>query len=155
MRLRIRAAAAGCAVAALAGCVTYAPTPLPATPERGVVRVMFTSEGAAALATRLGGAVTGVEGSVVRRSADTLIVDVQHLVTSADVQFAWQGQLPIASNYVRGVESRRFSASRTALVVGGAVAIGVALVAIIKARGESQDIPSTGGGIPSLSVGKP
>jgi hypothetical protein len=133
----------------LVGCYAHVPA-APASVAPGArVRVALSDEGVRALAPSVGTGVRGVEGQVVRLAGDTLVLSADRLLTTADVDVAWAGSdLALPTAWRQGVERRRLSGRRTALLAAGGAALAVALLALVRRSGDSQGAPGPGGGTP-------
>ena len=130
---------------AAGGCYRFAPAG--DVPPGAHVRVALTDSGATALAPSVGSSVTAVEGSVLRRGGDTLVVRADRLLTTAGVDVQWAGgDLRIAGPWRQGVDRRRLDRGRTTALVAGSVALSAAFVALIRTSGDGQGGP--GGGDP-------
>jgi hypothetical protein len=149
-----RAAAARLALAALAApaCARYAPAAPAAVPEGARVRVALTAAGTAALArTPLGAGVVGIEGAWAGSRGDTVRVRADRLLTSAGVPVAWTGpggEVALLPGDVRDVERRRADRGRTAAVVAGVAAAGLAFLAVIRSTGRNGGGEGPGGPTP-------
>lgn len=152
-RRRVLAAALAPLAALGAGCTRYAPIAVPgaldALPAGAPVRVSLTPAGAAAVAPTVGSAVVGLEGSWLAAPGDSVRLHVSRLLTSAGVPVAWTGgAVSVARADVRAVERRAVSRGRTALLVGGAVALGAAVVQIVRHAGGANGGGGGGGQTP-------
>ncbi|AHG91387.1 hypothetical protein J421_3850 [Gemmatirosa kalamazoonensis] len=145
-----RARAGSALLLAATACTAYHAVPPEHVATGARVRVTLTTDGAAALASRLGGAVTGVEGKWVGERADSIDLRVDRLLTAAGAPVDWSGgPVAIARGAVQSVEQATVSRSRTTLLVGGVAAAGAALLAIVHRGGGAKGEP-TGGGQPGL-----
>lgn len=144
------AALAALALPAAPGCARYAPAAPAAVPEGARVRVAFTAAGTASLArTPLGPGVVGVEGTWAGASGDSARVRADRILTSAGVPVEWSGAaapVAFARADVQTLERRSTDRGRTALVVGGAVAAGVAFLALVRSAGRDGGGGAGGGG---------
>lgn len=133
------------------GCYTFAPVAPSTVADGARVRIGLTGQGAVALAPALGTGISGVEGAVLRRNGDTLLVRPTTLDAAGGVDFAWTGgDVAIPTSYTSGVQLRRLSKGRTALFAGVGVAAAVGAIAIARGGG-GQGGPSGGDGPPNLS----
>jgi len=130
---------------AATACSVYRAAPAESVPAGARVRVTLTPDGGAALASRLGGAVTGVEGEWVGERRDSVDVRVARLLTAPGVRVDWSGApVAISRGAVQSVERVTVSRSRTALLVGGVAAAGVALLAVVHRGGGASGTPGGG-----------
>jgi len=126
------------------GCYTFAPVTPASVPVGGQVRVGLTAAGAAALAPTLGTGITGVEGAVVRQAGDTLVVRPTTLEAAGGVDVVWTGSdVAIPAGWTTGVERRRVSTVRTALLVGGGVAAAAAVIGLARSGGSDKGSSGT------------
>ncbi|MGZ8456889.1 MAG: hypothetical protein ACXWZ4_09855 [Gemmatirosa sp.] len=133
----------------LAGCYAHVPAAPGSVAPGARVRVALTDAGAQALASAVGTGVRGVEGRVVRLGGDTLVLSANRLLTTADVDVAWAGaDLALPAAWRQGVERRRLSGGRTALLAAGSVALVAAVLALVRRSGDAQGGPGPGGGTP-------
>ena len=113
------------------------------------VRVLLTPEGTGALAPALGASVTGVEGEWGGGAGDSVVVRVQRLLTVPGVTIAWTGAaVGVRRGAIRSVERVTLSRPRTALVVGGGVALAAVLVELFRRGGKERGGPGDGGPTP-------
>jgi hypothetical protein len=135
---------------AATACSVYRAAPSEGLPSGARVRVSLTPDGGAALASRLGGSVTGVEGAWVGERRDSVDVRVERLLTTNGVRVDWSGPpVAIARAAMQSVERATVSRGRTAALVGGVAAAGVALLAIVHRGGGATGTPG-GGGTPGF-----
>ncbi len=143
-----------CAVS-LTGCYAFIPTTTATLPERTPVTVELTMGGTVALAEVVGQNVNEVEGTVVRSSADSLVVAVENTYTTQRQKFASSGtEVSLPRSYIQVVKVRTFSRKRTVLLIAGTVA-GAAVAATIGTAGGSSSGEGPGGGPTPTSVRKP
>ena len=140
-------ARAACALlCAASACSVYHAAAPETVPVGARVRLTLTPAGSAALAPRLGGAVTGLEGEWAGERGDSIDVRVSQLLTAPGVRVDWSGPpVTIARGDVRSVERESVSRGRTALLAGGVVAAGAALLAIVHRGGAASGEPGGGG----------
>jgi hypothetical protein len=130
----------------LGGCYQYTTVPLDSLAPPQEVRVRVTGEQADRLEEATAGQVSRlVEGRVAQLLEETLLLDVNLSLPQAgtrSMDLAQRVDLPFSG--ILEVEEKTFSRNRTALVVGGGVAlVGVALATwVIRSGGE------TGGDLP-------
>lgn len=123
----------------LGGCYVFTASASGALAPGARVRVPLTTEGAAALAPTIGASVTGVEGSLVRTSGDTLVVRADRLLTTADVDVAWTGaELTIPASWHQGVQRRALAKGRTALLLAGGAAVATAVIVVVRRAGDAE-----------------
>lgn len=127
----LRAAGAVCAAALLAGCYVYT-APMAVQPALGRQYAFeLTDHGRAALGTRIGPGIDRIEGVLVGLTDSTVDVRVARTVDIRGTVVPWGGEVvSLGRQYVGTVRERRFSAARTGIAVGGAVAGVAALIAI-------------------------
>jgi hypothetical protein len=122
----------GLMVAAL-GCYTYVPITTDVPPAGERVALHITDRGRVELADRLGPGVVRMEGMIARSDSTELVVNLHRIGQIGSGTSRWSGEaVRVDRSYVGGVELRRLSRGRTALVAG-AVTAGV--VAFIASRG--------------------
>jgi hypothetical protein len=117
----------GIAVLLQSGCFTYMPAELRTLPEGGQVRVHLTRQGVAALPEVIDQNGPRLAGTLVWRNDDQLLLRVPDAANNLNRPLAQQVVIT-ATDIVR-FESRKLNATRTALVVGGGLAIAAALYA--------------------------
>ncbi|HYW49651.1 MAG TPA: hypothetical protein VE861_03545 [Gemmatimonadaceae bacterium] len=118
------------------GCYAFIPTTSTTLAEATPVTVKLTAGGSVALQQVLGNAVNEVEGSVLRSSADSLVVAVQNTYTTARQKFATSGTTAaIPRAYIQEVQVRTFSRKRTTLMIIGGVAVAAGAAAVATSSG--------------------
>jgi hypothetical protein len=141
----------GVAALLAAGCYTY--TPVASTPPPSIeLAVDLTDRGRVAAAPDIGPSVTRVEGSLIDVSDTAYVLAVRNVMGQSGVRTRWSGErVALSRDYVARTFERRFSRSRTTLVVSGVVAavgaffFGKNLLGI--GGGDASDRP--GGGDPN------
>jgi hypothetical protein len=129
----------------LGACHTFRPADRASVRSGEQVRVTLTSEAAAAQIETFGDYRTSVEGVVQETGSGGLGMTVARPSSAVEpggtnlrsyVQIPWDD--------VTGVETKHFSASRTALVVGGAALAAVAILSVADfSGGNDGDPPGT------------
>jgi hypothetical protein len=159
-RTRRRALSILCAAALLSGCFTYVPTQLGTVPVGEQVQIHLTPQAQVELSQR-GRRVEGaVRGTLAERQAGRLLLRVP-IAAQQDgfFQSAIEQDLPVAEADVLGIDLRRFSGPRTALLVGGAIGGGTLIVLTIMAASRRGGSPGNGPideiRVPLLSVSAP
>lgn len=143
------------AAVSLTGCYAFIPSTSPTLPERTPVTVELTMGGTVALQQTVGQNVNEVEGTVVRSSADTLVVAVENTYTTQRQKFASSGtEVSLPRSYIQVVKVRTFSRKKTVLMAVGSVA-GVALAAAVIRSSGSSSGDNVGPGPTPTSVRKP
>lgn len=143
------------AAMSLTGCYAFIPTTSATLPTRTPVTVELTMGGTVALADVVGQSVNEVEGTVVRSSADSLVVAVENTYTTQRQKFSSSGtEVSLPRAYVQVVKVRTFSRKRTVLLVAGSIA-GAAVAATIGAGSGSSSGEGPGPGPIPASVRKP
>lgn len=145
------AAALAALIGGAGGCYTFAPVPTPATaavPADAYVRVALSDAGASALQPVGGESVRAIEGPLVRQAGDTVVVRADRLLTTvAGVDVTWtRGEIAVPAPWRTTVERRHLARGRTALLVGGGVALSAGILALVRALGDAQG--DAGGGPP-------
>lgn len=140
-----RRSMAGALALLVTACYTYEPVET-GPPDAGTeVRVGLSEPLAEDLARRTGREVEGVEGRVVRSSADSFAVSVSPLAPRGyDPYGLRRDTLAFAFSDVRQVERQELDTGKTLLLVGGAVA-GAALLFTLMLDSEGGG-PLNGGG---------
>lgn len=111
----------------LGGCYTQQPVRSTELPTGMTIVVSITDAGRSALAERMGQDITSVQGRLIQKDSAGYTLAVQEVVSQRGGTQVWSGErVQIRNEYVNQAKERRFSRSRTGLVVGaviGAVAI--------------------------------
>lgn len=112
----------------VAGCYVYRPVvtgTVPVTADR--VRFTLNDAGTAGLASQLGPSTVELSGRLISDSADAYLVSVLKTVGRNGIEADWRGeQVTVPRAFVTRVDERRFSRTRTALMVAGAVTAALA-----------------------------
>lgn len=138
----------------LTGCYAFIPTTDTALPAVTPVTIRLTEGGSVALQQVLGKGVNEVEGTVIRSSADSLVVAVEHMYTSGRQKFSSSGTTAaIPRPYIDQVQVRTFSRKRTTLMVLGGIAAAAVAGATVSQGGGNA--PGSGGGTTPTSVRRP
>jgi hypothetical protein len=132
-------------VATSLGCYKYTPATLDAVPTGEKVRALLSSEAEAELRSRVGLASGLVEGELLEKNDDSVLLSVR--ATGGSQQLGTQSlyqRIDVARQDVLRVDVRRLDAPRTAVAAGGLT--GAAVVALVVAIGEGKaggpDIPN-------------
>jgi hypothetical protein len=116
------------------GCYAFIPSTSTALPEQTQVTVRLTLGGTVALQPTLGQGVNELDGTVVRSTADSLVLAVQKMYTMARQTFESTGTTTaIPRPYIESVKVRTFSRKRTVFTVLGALALAIAAAAGVSA----------------------
>ena len=146
-RRLIGGALLGIGLLATPGCYAFIPTNSDVVPAATPVTVSLTEDGSTALRTVLGQGVAEVEGSIVRTTADSVVLSVENTYTRSRQKFASTGTTAtIPRPFIEQIKVRTFSRKRTVLAVIGGVALAVVAGASAKAGGVFGD----GGGTPPV-----
>ena len=138
----------------LSSCYAFIPTTNTALPAVTPVTVRLTDAGTLALVQVLGNAVTEVEGTVLRSSADSLVIAVENMYTSSRQKFSSSGTTAaIPRPYINEVTVRTFSRKRTTLMVLGGIAAAAAAGATVSQGGGNA--PGGTGGTINTSIRRP
>lgn len=128
------------------GCYTYTPVETGHPDAGSEVRVGLTEPASDELARRTGRDVEGLEGRVVRASADSIAVSISPLAPRGyDPYGLRRDTLAFALDDVRQVERQELDTGTTLLLVGGAVA-GAALLFTLMLDTGGGGIEGGGGG---------
>jgi hypothetical protein len=139
----------------LTGCYAFIPSTSATLPERTPVTVELTMGGTVALADVVGQNVIEVEGAIVRSSADSLVMAVEHTYTTQRQKFSSSGtEVSLPRSYIQVVKVRTFSRKRTVLLIAGTIA-GSAVAATLGTAGGSSSGDGGGGGPIQAAVRKP
>lgn len=131
------------AASSLSACYAFIPNTSAVLPETTPVTVRLTLAGTVALGSTLGQGVNEVEGTVVRSSADTVVVAVEHTYTTTRQKFSSNGTTAsIPRPFIQDVKVRTFSRKRTILTIAGGVGLAALGAVAVNAGGAS----GTGGG---------
>jgi hypothetical protein len=127
-------------------CYSYAP--VRTTPQPGAqVALEVTDEGRVALNDKIGPGVVRLEGTLAGVEGDDLLVDAS-AVTQVRGYLSELGgvRVRLPQKYVTRMDERRFSRTRTLLVVGGIVGVVVAFFASKIASRSTPGDEEPGGG---------
>lgn len=111
---------------ATSACYTY--TPLRTAPSPGTVVVLdINDQGRVALGPRLGTELARIEGELIRRTDDELVVRMRQVQTLGGTTTPWSGEtVELRHEYVKNVGERQLSRSRSLFAAAGfAVAVGL------------------------------
>ncbi len=146
-------ALAGMAASSLSACYAFIPNTSAVLAEATPVTVSLTLAGTVALGPTIGQGVNEVEGTVVRSSADTVVVAVENTYTTTRQKFASNGTTAsIPRPFIQDVKVRTFSRKRTILTVAGGVGLAALGAAAVSAGGSSSSGSGGGGGNPARVV---
>lgn len=123
MRARgLRLAWLGAQALLAAGCYTY--TPVASTPPASMELALdLTDRGRMEAARDIGSSVSRVEGSLIDVSDTAYVLAVRSVMGLSGVRTRWSGErVALPREYVARTFERRFSRSRTTVVVGGVLA---------------------------------
>lgn len=128
-------------------CYSYAP--VRTTPSPGAqVALEVTDEGRVALNEKIGPGVVRLEGTLAGVEGDELLVDASAATQLRGYISELGGvRVRLPQRYVTRIDERRFSRSRTLMVVGGVVGI-VATFFAVKISGKSTPAEDDPGGGP-------
>ena len=132
-----------------AGCYTYTPLAT-ATPASGTqVALVLSDQGRVQAAPSVGPHVARVEGALVDATDADYVVQVSDVIDIQGRRTKWTGEtVPLPRAAVANSFEKRFSRSRTYLLVGGVTAAFVAVAV-------SQDLLGLGGGSEGGSMPPP
>lgn len=130
------------------GCYAYAP--VQTTPQPGAqVALEVTDEGRVALSEKIGPGVVRLEGTLAGVEGDALLVDASAVRQVRGYISDLGGvRVTLPRQFVTRMDERRLSRSRTALVIGGVVAVVVGFFAV-KISGRSTPGDEEPGGGPN------
>jgi hypothetical protein len=111
----------------LSACFSYTPADPGALPDGAHVRVQLNRQGIAALPEALDHTGPRLAGTLMWKNEEQLLLRVPTSVDAAHTALGQQVVIP-TQNVVR-FETRRFSSTRTALVVGGGITLAALLYA--------------------------
>ncbi len=127
------------------GCYAFIPTTSTTLAERTPVTVHLTLAGTVALQPALGAGVNELDGTVLRSSADSLVIAVEDMYTVGRQKFESSGTTAaIPRPYIEDVKVRTFSRKRTVLTIIGALVLAIVGAAGVSAASASGD---PGGGV--------
>jgi len=134
-----RVAPLGVAALLATGCYSY--TPIASTPAPSIeLAVDLTDRGRVHAAPDIGSAVTRVEGSLIDVNDTAYVLAVRSVMGVSGGRTRWGGErVALPRDYVARTFERRFSRSRTTLVVTG-------VIAAVGAFFLSKDLLGFGGG---------
>ncbi len=133
----------------LAGCHTYVPvaTLQPAPGTR--LSLVLNDEGRAQTMRQVGPYTARIEGRLVQATESDYVLGVTGVVDIRGARSKWTGEtVPLPRSYVMQTYERRYSKSRTALLVAAIAGGFVALVASRNLLGFAGNSGSDGGGGP-------
>lgn len=144
-----RLGVAAVVVPVLAGCHTYVPLatlqPAPGTK----LSLVLNDEGRAQTARQVGPYTERVEGQLVQASESDYVLGVTDVVDLRGARSKWTGEtVPFPRSYVMQTYERRYSKSRTALLVAAIAGGFVAFVASRNLLGFGGNSGDNGGGPP-------
>ena len=114
----------------LGGCYTYAIPVTDRVMPASIVEVTLNDRGRVAMEANVGPEVLSVEGAVVSVSDSGFVLAVKKVVGLDRNSSNWSGEhVTFRNESVRHVRERKFSAGRTAFLVGAATASALAFVA--------------------------
>ncbi|MBI2797283.1 MAG: hypothetical protein HYX65_11315 [Gemmatimonadetes bacterium] len=119
-----------------AGCYSY--TPLRTAPGTGEeARVRLTELGSATLAPRIGTGVIAIRGRLVAADSASLTLSVVGVTNRQELEDPWIGEkVVVPRQFVSGYDRRNLNLARSALLAGGVVFGGAAIIAGIKLGGD-------------------
>jgi hypothetical protein len=120
-------------------CYAYVPAKTTATPVATPVRVKLTNPGIVAMESALGQGVNELQGTVLRASTDSLVLNVEQTWTLARQTFTSSGSvIAIPRQHIEETTIRVFSKKRTVITalaaVGGSILAGV----VVKTTGSNS-----------------
>jgi hypothetical protein len=102
------------------------------------VTVTLKLEGTVALQSTLGQGVNELDGTILRSSADTVVIAVENSYTTGRQKFASSGTTAsLPRPYIDEVKVRTFSRKRTVLTIVGGIAVAIAAAASVAAATNS------------------
>jgi hypothetical protein len=128
--------------ASLSGCYAFIPTTNPGLAAATPVSVSLTLGGTVGLQESLGQGVNEIEGTVVRSTADTLVLAVENTYTTSRQKFSSSGTTAsVPRPYINQVKVRTFSKRRTVfMILGGVVLAAVAGASAAAGGGNSPPV---------------
>lgn len=146
----VAGALAALAVLVATACYTY--TPVASTPVPSMdLAVDLTDRGRVEASSQIGPTVTRVEGSLVDVSDTAYVLAVRNVMGLSGARTRWSGErVALPRDYIARTFERRFSRSRTTLLVTGVVAaVGAAFLSIDLlglGGGDASNEPGNGNG---------
>ncbi len=132
----------------MSGCYAFIPNTSAVLPEATPVTVSLTLAGTVALGATIGQGVNEVEGTILRSSADTVVVTVENTYTTNRQKFASSGTTAaIPRPFIENVKVRTFSRKRTILTIAGGIGVAALGAAAVSIGGASAS--GSGGGGPN------
>ncbi len=123
-------------VTTMSGCYAFIPNTDPSLAAATPITVSLTLGGTVALQESLGQGVNEIEGTVLRSSADSLVVAVDNTYTTTRQKFSSSGTTAsIPRPYINQVKVRTFSKRRTLFMIFGGAVVGAAAGATVVAGG--------------------
>jgi hypothetical protein len=128
----------------LQACYSYARVDSPAaTPSGRYVELQITDRGRVGLGERFGEGVRQISGTVVAQQANNLMLSVDRINNIDGAMDRWAGDTTqIDRDFIGSMTERRFSASRTALLVisaGGAIYVTMATGLLGSGRDRAEE----------------
>lgn len=129
-----------------AACVRYQPVAAPQVDAAASVRLLLSERGRAENATRLAGVARSVDGSIVRLTADSVVVKATVVKYFDQNDLPMQGsELAFSRSHVASVAAPRVDRKRTTLVVAVALAAATAAMRVLSpdwfVSGRTQGTP--------------
>jgi hypothetical protein len=118
------------------GCYSY--TPLQTAPAAGEeARVRLTDLGSATLAPKIGTGIIALRGRLVSADSASMTLSVVGVTNRQELEDPWIGEkVVVPRQFISGFERRNLNMARSALLAGGVVFGGAALIAGIKLGGD-------------------
>ena len=116
-----------CAAGTLAGCYTYRPATWQVLPAGTEIRGLLSTEARVGLEDKLRRRIDRIDGTLVERNGDSVLVDVRWLSTT-DGRPLYQ-RVVLAQRDVLRVDVKRLDRVRTVAFVAGLVTVAVVSVA--------------------------
>jgi hypothetical protein len=159
-RWRRRAVSLLCAVALSSACFTYVPNQIATVPVGEQVQVHLSPRAQVELSQRGRRVEETVRGTLAERSGGQLLLRVPIAAEQEGFfRTAVEQDLPVAEADVVGIDLRRFSGTRTAMLIGGSVGGGALIVlTVIAATRSGGENPGPGPDeirVPLLRVSAP
>ena len=131
---------------ALMGCYVY--VPVTQSPMTGDGRIVLTSAGSTALQPQLGTGVREIDGTILRMSADSIVITVAQTTTDTRERFVQSGlTVAVARPYVQQVAARTLSRKRSVGLAATVLAVISIALGATSGVGGSASGDGSGGAI--------
>ncbi len=144
---RLRRVVAAALLPLVGGCVSYAPLANPDPPRAAVLRLTLSTPGDYRLTNVTMNDVGTIDGELVTMDDSVVVVSATRLVARSGFEHLGEGAtLRVPRSSIGSIQIKRLSPARTALFLGGLVALG-AVTSVALGRAEVSGATQGGGGV--------